>query len=160
MEQVIDKLIQEIDELRQTADFVEVMDVHTETKFDDPGLVIVDEYPYIYVAPVSESPKSETMGLRGYDVRLLEIQIGIVINAADYFDPAVTESPGSREIVRAANLIREHLRRLSKRNLDSMTGVRNLVVQSMNYVPDVRNDTLVKVAVITIVVERQYQHED
>ena len=160
MEEVVDRLITEIDELRQTADFTSVISIDTETKFDDPGLVMADEYPYIYVAPVSEQPKAETMGRVGYDIRFLEIQIGIVINAADYFDPAVTESPGSREIVGAANKVREHLRRLSKRNLDSMTGVRNMVVQAINYVPDVRDKTFVKVAVITLIVERQYQHED
>jgi hypothetical protein len=160
MEEIVDKLIVEMDTVRDTVDFNAVMQIHTDTHWDDPGLVIVDEYPYIYVAPVSETPKAETMGMRGYDIRLNEIQIGVVVNAADYFDPAVTESPASRELVQASNLIRKHLRRLGKRNLDGMAGVRNLVVQSINYVPDVRDNTFVKVAVITVIVERQYQHEE
>jgi len=160
MEQVIDGIIAQMETLVATDEFQNILPVEVDVKWDDPGLVLVDEYPYIYVAPVSDTPKLETSGLRGYDVRLLDIQIGVVINAADYFDPTVSESPGSRELVQAANLIRKRLRKQSVRSLDGITGVRNIVVQSTNYVPDLRNDTFVKLAVISIIVERQYPHEE
>lgn len=158
MEQVIDALIAEMDDLSGDDAFVQVMDVGTETKFDDPGMVITSEYPYIYVAPVSDTPVLETSGLSGYDVRELTIQIGVVVNAADYFDPSVNELPASRELVAAAGLVRKRLRQISKRTL-GVSGVRRLDVQQIDYVPDLREDVFVRVAVTTITVERQYQHE-
>lgn len=158
MEQVIDWLIQELDDLRQESEFFEAIEVYTEPKFDDPGLVTVNEYPYMYVAPVLEEPFSETMGLAGYDVRRLTIQIGVVVNAADYFDPLVNEMPGSRQLVKASGLIRKRLRRLSKRGLDGTA--RNLVVANTNYVPDLRDNVFVRLAVTTLTVEKQYQHEE
>lgn len=157
MEQVIDKLRAEMDALVQTSDFFDIMNVTTETKFDDPGLVMVDEYPYIYVSPINETPRSETTT---YDVIDLTIQIGVVVNAGDYFDPSVNELPASRELTAASKLIRKYLRRDSKRNLDGMSGVRDLRVQQIDYVPDLREDVFVRIAVLTIAVERQYQHED
>ena len=160
MEQVIDKLISEMELLILEPDFSEVISVNTDVKFDDPGLVTVDEYPYIYVAPVSEEPMLETLGISGYDVLSLTVQIGIVINAADYFDPAVSELPGSRVMVQATSLLRKRLRRLSKRGLDGLTGVRDVVIRNTNYVPDLRDSVFVRVAVTTITVERQYQHEE
>lgn len=160
MEEVIDKLIEEMEELRVSSAFLDVMDISTETKFDDPGLVLVDEYPYIYVAPILEEPKSETIGRAGYDVLNLNIQIGIVINAADYWDPTVNELPGSRVLVKASKLVRRRLRRLMKRSLDGLDGVRHVSVGSTNYVPDLRDNVFVRLAVTSITVERQYQNED
>src|SRR5688572_14053219 len=114
MEQVVDRLIAEMDELIREEEFMQAMTPGTDTKFDDPGLVTIDEYPYLYVAPMLDEPLSETTG---YDVRLLTIQIGVVVNASDYFDPTVNELPASRELVRASSLIRKRLRRTSKRGL-------------------------------------------
>ncbi len=160
MEDVIDKLIVECDEMIQSDEFIDFMYITTETKLDDPGIVLIHEYPYIYVAPVMEEPISETMGRAGYDVRNLTIQIGIVINASDYFNPTVSELAGTRELMKAVNLLRKRLRRLSKRNLDDLLGVRNLVVQNTNYVPDLRDTVFVRVAVTTVTVERSYTHEE
>jgi len=160
MEQVLDRIIQEMDELRQTEEFLECLTVDTNVKFDDPLIVSIDEYPYIYVSPVSEDPVSETAGKAGYDIRRLSIQIGIVINVSDYFDPMNNEVPGTRQLVQAMSLIRARLRRLSKRKLDGLSGVRNVVVQATGYMPDMRNSVFVKMAVTNIIVERQYPHEE
>jgi hypothetical protein len=160
MDAVIDKLISELDALRVTPEFSAIMVINAATKYDDPALVVVNEYPYMFVAPQADQPVSETMGRAGYSVRALSIQVGLVINVADYFDPSVSESPGSRQMVRAVALIQKRLRRMSKRNLDGLSGVRNVVIGATQYVPDVRNDSFVRLAVITLVVEKQYQHEE
>lgn len=160
MEAVVDALLSELDDLAGTDDFRDVMFVPVEPKFDDPGLVVIDEYPYIYVAPISDEPSNETMGLRGYDVRKLTLQVGVVVNAADFYDPTVSELPATRELVQASNLIRRRLRQLSKRTLNDLEGVRSMVVQQTNYVPDLRDNVFVRVAVTTITVEKQYQHEE
>jgi hypothetical protein len=164
MEQVLDKLIAEMEHLRQTLSedggIADIVDVTAETKFDDPGLVTIDEYPYLFVSPISEAPNFETLGRVGYDVRTLTVLVGLVLNASDYFDPSVSETPGTRVLVQAMSKIRAHLRRLAKRNLDFTAGqVRNVVVQSTNYVPDLRGDAFVRMAVTTLVLDKQYQHE-
>lgn len=162
MEQVIDKLIEEIRTLSYTdsinggiSDILPLVDV----KFDDPGLVLFDDYPYAFVAPVLEEPRKETMGRAGYDIRSLLINVVFVVNSGDYFDPSASQASGSRELVQASSKLRAWLRRLGKRNLDGLAGVRNLVVQSTNYTPDIRGDAFVRTAITTLIVERQYQHE-
>lgn len=163
MEEVIDKIISELQTIIETdsedggiSDIISVVDV----KFDDPGVVLVDEYPYIFVAPVDDSPANETIGRMGWDVRQLSISVVLCVNAADYFDPLSSQASGSREIVRSMSKIARWLRRLGKRQLDGMDGVRNLVVQSISYVPDMRGDAFVRSAVMAITVERQYQHQE
>jgi hypothetical protein len=160
VDSVIDRLRAEMDDLIQSPEFAEVIEVTVPTKYDDPALVVVNEYPYLFVAPQVDQPVSETAGRAGYSVRALNVNIGLVINVADYFDPTVSENPGSKPLVQAVGLIQKRLLRLSKRRLDSMPGVRNVVIGATQYVPDVRNGTFVRMAVITLVVEKQYQHEE
>jgi hypothetical protein len=160
MEQVIDKIISELEELRQTDEFFQAMPMETETKLDDPGIVYIQEYPYMFVAPVTDTPVGETMGVGGYDVNHLTIQVGVVINISDYFNPMVPEVSGTRELIKVATLIKKRLRRFRNRRMDDVEGVRDLVVQTTNYVPDVRGETFIKAALLTVVVERQYQHEE
>lgn len=160
MEAVIDKIITELGILVSEDDFIKSMYISSDIKLDDPGLVTVDEYPYIYVAPVNETPISSTIGLAGYDVEELTIQIGVVINVADYFDPSVVELPGTRELIQVTRHIRRRFKRLGKRQLDGLAGVRDLEIQQTNYVPDLRENVFVRVALTTIAVEKQYQHEE
>ncbi len=164
MEQVIDKLIEEMEYLRVTdsedGGLVGIIDIRTETKFDDPGIVLVDEYPYIYVAAISDAPNIETLGRSGYDTRSLTIMVTICVNASDYFDPSVSEAPGARVLIQAMAKVRAHLRRLAKRNLDFSAGqVRNVIVASTNYVPDLRGDAFVRMAATTLVIDKQYSHQ-
>jgi hypothetical protein len=70
----------------------------------------------------------------------------------------VGDLAGSRELVEASGKLRTWLRRLGKRRLDGLA--RSLVVQSTNFVPDVRGDAFVRSAVTTLVVKKQYQHSE
>ncbi len=163
MENVIDKLVADLTVLASTDEadgglegVIDVKDV----KWDDPGYVITDEYPYIFVSPLSDEPDIETMGRPGYDVRSLLINVGIVINQADYFDPTTSTASGSRELVVAAGVVRRHFRRLDKRSLDHEAGkVRNLRVVSISYLPEIRGDAFARMAVISLVVDKQYQNQ-
>jgi hypothetical protein len=160
VEAVVDKIIQEMEELSMSPDFEDIVEIK-DVKWGDPGVVMTDEYPYFYVDPVADVPKSETLGLAGWDRRTLTVSVGLVVNAADYFDPAVSESPGLRQLVQAMGLVRKRLRRLSKSGLDGEAGpVNNVVVGSTNYIPEVRNTTFVRLAVTTLAVDKTYQHED
>ncbi len=162
MEEVIDALIAELNTMNELdsseggfSDFLYFHDI----KFDDPGLVLVEEYPYAFVAPVSDDTERETVGLAGTDRRRLFINIVFVVNTADFFDPEVSEASGTRELIRASSKLRAWLRRFSKRHL-LVPGMTNLVVQSTSFVPDIRGDAFVRTAVTTLYVDRQYQHTE
>lgn len=156
---VLDKLISDLDILSYTNDFLDVIQVQSPTKLGDPGIVTVSEYPYFFVQAVLDQPKSETMSRVGYDIRILTIRIGLVINQSDYFDPSVSEAPGERELIVATSKVRNLLRGLSKRKLDGLEGVQNVVVGPIGYLPDVRGDAFVRMAVTTLEVEKKYPHE-
>src|SRR6187399_3628070 len=86
--------------------------------FGDPGIVQVDQYPYIFVEPNVDNPISSTAGKAGYDIRELTVSVGLVVNASDFFDPTVSEVSGLRDLVRAMALIRKLFARLSKTTFD------------------------------------------
>jgi hypothetical protein len=158
MEEVIDKLRSELEALRQSEEFLDTMEIRSDVKFDDPGLVVHGEYPYMFVAPVSDEPKSETAGRAGYEVRVYNIQVGLVVDASEFFDPMANEVPASRELVRAGTVLRRHLRRLAKRNLDGLA--RTVKITGINYVPDLRQDVFVKAAIMSVLVEIQDPNEE
>lgn len=158
MEDVIDRLIEELDTMRTSGELTGIINVTTDTKWDDPGIVLVDEYPYFYVAPMDDQLKSSTAGIAGYDVRTLYIDVCLVINQSDYFDPSVEEVPGSRVLVQAMGKVSRRFRRLSKTKLDGL--VRSMVVARIGYAPDVRGEAFVRMAVMRLVAEKQYQHEE
>jgi hypothetical protein len=157
VELVTDRIIAELKALIITDEFHDIMDVQS-VYFGDPALVSIDEYPYIYVDPVVDTPVSSTAGKAGWDVRDLTIAVGLVVNASDHFDPSVDEVPGVRAQVRAMALIRKLFARLSKTTLDN--SVRRVQINSTNYVPDMRNNVFVRVALTTLVVQKQYDHEE
>jgi hypothetical protein len=128
----------------------------TDIKFGDPGVVMTDEYPYIYVQPGAEQYAKETISSRGYDVIDNLIEIGIVINQSDYFDETVSEVSGLRELVTVASLIRKGLRTKENRSLGGIA--RDLKVPTINYDPQDRDNAFVSVARISLVVQRQYRH--
>lgn len=163
MEQVIDAIRAELEIFKITpsseggiADIVEVLsDVH----FDDPIWVMVDDYPFLYVAPAPSEPLMETMGLAGYDVRTLNIEVGLVVIATDYFDPSVSEVPASRQLVQVGDRMWKWMRKFSKRKLN-MSSVRKVAVSSVDYPPQIRNEMPVRMAVMQLQVDQQYQHEE
>jgi hypothetical protein len=157
MEQAIDTIISELTTLIATVEFENIMEIQS-VYWGDPGLVSVDEYPYLYVEPNVDNPISSTAGRAGYDVRDLTISVGLVVNASDFFDPSVDEVSGSRAQVRAMALIRKLFARLSKASLGGTA--RSVSVNSTNYVPDMRNQVFVRVALTTLVVQKQYAHEE
>ena len=158
MEDTLDRIISELEALVATDEFKDIMEIQS-IYWGDPGLVSVDEYPYLYVEPNVDNPISSTAGRAGYDVRDLTVSVGLVINASDFFDPAVDEVSGSRAQVRAMALIRKLFARLSKSSLGSPT-TRSVKVNATNYVPDMRNAVFVRVALTTLVVQKQYAHEE
>jgi hypothetical protein len=152
-----DAVIAVLEDVIAEPDFLLLMDIN-DVKLGDPGFVMVDEYPYIYVEPQSEEQVTETMTRRGYDVTNQLIEIGIVINQADYFDETVSELSGLRELLKSASYIRKMLRSSTNRSLSGIA--RSVKVPLINYEPQERGDAFVALAKISLVVQRQYQHEE
>jgi hypothetical protein len=157
MKESIDAIISIVDTLRRTDAFQDVMEMETEVKFGDPGFVLATEYPYVYVQPIVEQDKKETMGRVGYEVRDLAIEVGVVIDQSEYFDAEVSDVSGMRELLTVSSLIRGELRALSNRGLGGIA--RNVKVPSIQYEPQVRGDAFTAVAKLSLIVERQYQHQ-
>lgn len=150
----MDAVIARLQTLIETDDFQDVMPMETAVKYGDPGLVLATEYPYIYVQPVSDAPKSETIGRAGWDTRVLQIEIGVVIDQSEYFDPDTNEVSGLRQLLGASSLIRGDLRTLDNRSLGGQA--QTVVVSSTEYEPQLRGDAYTAVARTMIGVEKRY----
>jgi len=158
MEATIDAIIERLDTLKDTPEFQEVMQIGTSAWFDDPGMVHVDDFPYFFVQPMGETPASETMGLSGWDVRTLEINVVLMVHVPSYFDPDTKDDDASRKMVRAMNLVRKTLRQ--KSNISLAGTVRRVQVANINYMPNMVDEGVyVRMAVMTLLVQKQYQHE-
>jgi len=157
VEVIIDKVIDKLELIRQSTAFQSVMEMDTEVKLGDPGIVLVQEYPYIFVEPIGDAPLNETMGRAGWDNRVLTLEIVTVIDISDYFDASVNELPGMRKLIQASTIIKNEFRKLSERSLGGTA--KTLQVESINYRPQQRGeDVFTALAVMTLNVVRQYQH--
>jgi hypothetical protein len=168
MEQVADAIIETLEEIRTgyfvesaSAYFDDAYGARTETKFGNPGMVHIQEYPFLFVDPVQDEPDIETIGLAGYDVRMHVLRIGFVIDISDYFDPTTTELAGLRTVTQVMDILNSQFRRFSKKTMSNLTNVRNLTISTTEYKPTLLSeDTFVMYGLITIGVQRQYNHEE
>jgi hypothetical protein len=159
MEQVIDKVISELNTFIETpdaqggcSDIMQIAAVY----FGDPGVIPVNSYPAFTVEPVRDEPLSETIG---YEVRRLVISISLLIDAREYFDADVLEASGDRDMVRTMANLRRWLRTTSNRQMDGLEGVREASVSATDYMVQVRDSVIAKSAVINFVVDRQYSRQ-
>ncbi len=143
--------------LQATTDFVNIVQMNASVKYGDPGIVVTDEYPYMFVHPMSMERKTSTMGVTGSDNRLINLRVGICLLAADYFDETVNELPGYRTLVKAATAVQDELLRLSNRTLNQT--VTNLIVPVLELVPEQRGADFTTMAYLTVVVEKKYNHK-
>lgn len=160
MEVVLDKIVSELESMRTTnaagggiSDVLAVSSI----KLFDPGIVGYFEYPFIIVEPVREEPVMETVGLAGRDIRDLEIRVSLLIDASEYYDASVSEAPGDRKLVQVASAVRRWFSRKSNRTLDNT--VRRVSVTAIDYLPQERGEVFSKSAIITLIVQKAYQHE-
>jgi hypothetical protein len=164
MIQVVNKVIDELNQLASTSSayggLSGVIDMTTPAKFGDPGWVLYDEYPFFMVIPNGEALVSESIGLAGRDVRNLSMQVVLLIRANEYFDKTISDSEVDRLMVDVAARVRQWFARLGKRRLEPVAGVRSLVIPTITYGPQERGEVFAKSAVINLVVQKQYQHQE
>lgn len=160
MEQVVDKLLKELDAfsntIRADGGMQDIMLIEA-MYFGDPGILPVYNYPAFLVQPVHDDPAYETTG---YEIRELEILISLTIDAREFFDKDVPEASGDRQLVQAATALREWLRKTANRKLDGEAGnVTEVAVTDINYLPELRGAVISKSAQITLTVNKQYPRQ-
>ena len=161
MEQVVDKVIRELDAFSKTSTadggMAGIMDIEA-IYFGDPGILPIYNYPAFTVQPIRDAPVSETTG---YEVRNLEVLITLAIDAREFFDKDVEEATGDRKLVQVAFALRRWLRRTANRQLDGEAGqVREVAVSDTNYVAEARDPVIAKSAQLTLTVNKQYQRQE
>lgn len=159
MEQITDKIVAELD-LFKVADSADggcsdIMTIEA-VYFGDPGVIPVNSYPCFTVQPEQDVPVSETTG---YEIRDLRLLITCLIDAREFFNADVLEATGDRQLVQAMGNLRRWLRRTANRRLDGLEGVREVRIDSTDYLVQVRDDVVAKSAQINVTVNRQYRRE-
>ena len=159
MEQVTDKIVSELTAFKNAdqadggcADILTIEAVY----FGDPGVIPVNSYPCFTVQPEQDVPVSETTG---YEIRDLRLLVTLLIDAREFFDADALEATGDRQMVQTMGLLRAWLRRTANRRLDGLDGVREVRIESTDYLVQVRDSVVAKSAQINMTVNRQYRRE-
>lgn len=159
MEAVIDKVVAELTTFKNTTEAdggcSDVLDIQA-VYFGDPGVIPSELYPCLTVEPVRDVPTSETTG---FDVRELEVSVTVLIDSREYFDSTVDEADGDRKLVKTMYLLQRWLRRTANRQLDGLAGVREVKVQSTDYMGQVRASVIAKSAQVSLLVNKQYSRQ-
>jgi hypothetical protein len=157
LEAVIDKLVSELTTFKDAisneggcADILEIQAIY----FGDPGLIPSILYPCFTVEPSRDDPAGETTG---YEIRDLQLQISVLIDARSYFDATVEEAQGDRQLVQTMHNLKRWLRTVANRHLDDQEGVREVKVPRVEYTGQVRGDVIAKTGSVTVEVNKQYQ---
>jgi hypothetical protein len=156
MEEVLDAIIEQIDLLadtpREDGGFRDEIPLVDDVWFGDPKILPSQNYPFIYVEPVTSEKTSETTQSI---TRRLTIRVGIVTDPTEYWsEEEVVETSGSREMVRAIESIEQRFEKKTIRNVgDLAPGVTAVDVGTTTYNTQVRGDYLATQAEIIILVD-------
>jgi hypothetical protein len=154
MEDIIDKIIAEIEWLSgntvEDGGFGEEFELKA-VYFGDPGIIPQSLYPCAVVVPDVTDPTSQSTG---WDQRTIDIDIGLLLDAREYFDASVDEANGDRMLVRASEVLAAHFQRRSKVTLDNMNGVVRLAVGATTYRVQERGGVIAKASRTVLTVQR------
>ena len=154
MEEVIDRLIEEIKKLTSLtradgglADVLEVKSVY----FGDPGIIPQSLMPCAMVEPIAESPDGETTS---YDKRVVDISVLLMIDAREYFEVDASEAMGDRKLVQSAEIVSRYFRSQDKRQLDGL--VNDIKVNDTTYDIQDRGNAIVKTARVNLQIMKAF----
>lgn len=126
----------------------------------DPGWLHADEYPYLMIQTGTINPKMETIGRKtGYYSLNHDYTISIMVDATEYYDPAVSGNDAEGPLEDAALALWKWFMRAGNRQLEPLERVRSVTVGSVDFLPDDRGEIHVRRAILVLTVERQYQHQ-
>lgn len=159
MEEVLDAVIAQLNIIKDRdyseAGFFDQIDLADDIWFDDPGILPVTSYPFMFVEPRTESKVNETTSTIE---RTLTLRIGLVVDPREFYDPTeVTETTASREMIRTMSAIRRHFERTSLRTPNGLAeNTTGLEVGDTEYEQQLRGDVYSRSATITLNVRKKY----
>lgn len=160
MEIVVDRLVEELDILAakdyDEGGFRDEIELAQTVWWGDPLIVAEQQYPLLYVQPVSTT---DARGTTSEVWRDLTIQIVLLADPRTLYDEAeIVEATASRELVRASSAIERHLETI---NLAMPGGLgedsRSVVVRETTFPPQLRGSLMLSSAVLTVVVQKAYK---
>lgn len=156
MSQVLDRIAEELVDFADTLGSLDIQSVQK----GDPGFVVAGEYPFLMVQVGPIRFKMETIGKgTGYLVLSHDYTISIVVDATDYFDPTASGNEAEGPLEDAAIAMWLWFSRVANRKLEPVTGIRDVKVSSVDFLPDERGEVYARRALLTLTVERQHQHQ-
>lgn len=162
MEKVLDAVIAQLHILRgldySDGGFRDEMPIN-EVWFDDPRILPIESYPFIYVAPgTSVKTMEDTSSVE----RTLTIQIGLLVDPRLFYDETeFTENSASREMLRTINSIERHFERKSLRLPGGLSeNVKGIEVGQTAYTQQLRGDVYGRSALVTLEVKKRYPRLD
>ena len=159
MEQVIDRLREELDILKELdyedGGFKDEVDLADSVWFGDPETAADHQYPLMYVQPVNEVPAG---GTNSQVFKDLTIEIACLVHPRTEWDETeVVEATATRELLRIGSSIN---RRLETIDLDMPGGLgentRKVTVTETAYPSQTRGALLLSSVVLTVVVQKAY----
>jgi len=156
MEEVLDAIVAQINILADTprsdGGFQDEILLVDDVWFGDPKILPAQNYPFIYVEPVTDEKTSETTQSI---TRRLTIRVGVVVDPTEYWSEAeVVETSGSREMVRTIESIQRRFEKKTIRNVgDLADNVTAVDVGTTTYNTQVRGDYIATQAEVIILVD-------
>jgi len=159
MEEVLDAVIAELNIIKDLpydeVGFLDEIDLVDDIWFDDPRILAEDQYPMMYVEPVTTNKVGETTK----DIEREEtVRIGLVVDPRNYYSTDETsEQPASREMIRTMGSIRRHFERTRLRIGGGLAeNTTSVEVGSTDYPQQLRGDLYVRTAQLTLRVRVKY----
>jgi len=159
MEQVIDRLVEELDILKDLdfdeGGFRDEVDLADDVWWGDPNTAADQQYPLMYVQPVNEVPAG---GTNSQVFKDLTIEVACLVDPRTEWDETeVTEATASRELVRIGSAVNRRLETININLPGSFVErVRSITVTETSYPSQTRGALLLSSVVLTVVVQRAY----
>lgn len=160
MEEVIDKIVEQLNLLADLSfdegGFRDEISLVEDIWWGDPGILSNEQYPFMFVEPVTSEPNRE-LGTTRSAGRTLTIRIGLLADPREFYDTEErTEATASREMVRTLENIERHFERKTLGMPGVLgEGVKGVEVGTTLYATQVRGSLYSIGAQLTLNVDRQ-----
>lgn len=159
MDIVLDAVIAQLNDIKDLpyaeGGFLDEIDLVDDVWFDDPRILPENQYPFMFVTPVSTEKSSETTT---FIDRTLTIRVGLLVDPRDYYDETeVVETSASREMIRTMDAIRRHFERRSLRRPGALSvNVIGIEAGRTEYLQQLRGGLYARSATLTLLVTKRY----
>lgn len=163
MDKVLDAVVEQLNTLKDLdysdGGFNDEISLAGDVWFDDPRILPEEQYPFMFVAPVTSRKVNENTS---YIERELTIAIGVVVDPRAYYNvDEVVEVSASRELIRTAENIARHFERTTLRKPNGLSeNTTGLEVGSTDFGQQLRGDYYARSAQVQLTVRKKYPRQD